>query len=524
MPDIAFHRHEDDVTVEVSTSRRVAAPIPDEPTEYRHPALSHDAPSTMHDDGASTDASPFGGPLGARGTSRTWLERKRSAAGLCPAFVFHGRTTFTASFSFRANSLVAFDDHLNVIDSLDLPRRSIDWSRLFNDGLGLKAVTRRLFRDTSGGAYFFVEKDGRVVIPAADNRMWRVRLVDGKLHLQDRWDFNPAEGGPNSGPRLPQPAFGAAVCASEGICIDHAAQHRVISALPTWNGEGYWFATNLGLVGVVTAPPDASVAYLDLNDPRQNPWARSQQDERIQNSFSVGAKGAFVVSDYALYRLVLDAGRVQIAWRLAVPRTVGRGPKPGHVGMGSGTTPTLVRDDYVAITDAGEMMKVILCSQDAGADRKPRSVHSHVAFEGSTQSACENSLVSFGNHLIVGNTYGYVTPFERKKRDPDVVGIEGYEIVAGGQLKRRWTSPINVMSAPPKLGRRNATLYAYTLNEAQQWTVRGLDPWTGEEVFRGVVASGDARDRDNAWGTIALGPGDQLYVAQWSGLLRVGDR
>ncbi|MEM9071017.1 MAG: hypothetical protein AAGE52_21075 [Myxococcota bacterium] len=523
MSELKFKRHTKDVRIEVKTSGpRPRAPIA-AASSPPHPALAHAAPSTMHDDGASTDTSPFAGPLGGNGSTRTWLERKRSAAGLCPAFVFFGSTTFTVSFSFRENSLVALDSDLNVIDTLEVPRRSIDWSRLFSGGLSIEAITRRLFRDTSGGAYFFVEDDGRVVIPTSANTMWRIKLEGGKLTKEKPFDFNPEDGGPYGGKRLPSPAFGNAVCADEGVCIDYAAQHRVISALPTWGDEdSYWFATNLGVVGVLVAPPNSKAVTLDLNNKADNPWARSQQDERIQNSFSVGAKGAFVVSDYALYRFVYDGDQIRIAWRVAVPRTVRKGPKPGHVGMGSGTTPTLIRDDYVAITDAGEQMKVILCTQDTHADHKPK-VSTHIAFDGAIESACENSLVSFGNHLILGNTWGYITPFEKKKRKDGVLGVEGYEIVGGGKLKKRWDSPVNVMSAPPKLGRKNATLYAYTQNDEKDWALVGMDPWSGDVVYRGVVYDDDDRDNDNAWGTIGIGPEDQLFVAQWSGLLRITD-
>lgn len=523
MAKVKFERHTKEVRVEVKTSHRVRKI--EAPKGKRHPGLGHSAPSTMHDDARATDTSPFGGPLGAKGSTRTWLERRRSISGLCPAFVFHGKYTFTVSFSLRDNRLIALDEKMKVVAQTEVPRRSIDWSRLLADGVNAEAITRRLFRDTSGGAYFFVEDDGRIVIPTAENTMWRVRLKDGKFKKEKPFDFYPANGGPHDGRKLPTPAYGAQVCADHNVCVGVQIPHRVIAALPTFeNEDSYWFATNLGLIGVVKAPPDPSATYFDLNSKADNPWARHAQDEQIQNSFAVGNKGCFVVSDRALYRLTYEGGRIHLKWRHEVARTPTGEPKPGHVGVGSGTTPTLIRDKYVAITDAADKMRLILCSQDAGAHGKPKHVQSVVTLDGSSQSACENSLITFDNYLILGNTWGYVTPFERKKRDSGVLGIEGYEIVGGGKLKKRWDSKINVMSAPPKIGRANATMYAYTTNKDGDWTMLGIDPWSGDVIYRGVVFNDDDRDNDNAWGTMSIGPKNQLYIAQWSGMLRIQDK
>jgi len=523
MAKVKFDKHTKDVRVDVKAANRVRKI--DAPGGARHPALSHAAPSTMHDDGRATDTSPFAGPLGGNGTTRTWLERKRSISGLCPAFVFHGKHTFTVSFSVRDNRLIALDEDMKIVDQLKVPRRSIDWSRLFSDGVNAEAITRRLFRDTSGGAYFFVEDDGRVVIPTAENTMWRIRLENGQFKREDPFDFYPSDGGPHDGKKLPIPAFGAQVCADHNVCVDVQIAHRVIAALPTYEDEdSYWFATNLGLIGVVKAPPNASACYFDLNSRQDNPWARNDQSEQIQNSFAIGEKGAFIVSDRALYRLTYEGGKIHLKWRHEVARTPTGSPKPGHVGVGSGTTPTLVRDKYVAITDAADKMRLILCSQDEGDHGKPKHVESIETLDGSSQSACENSLVTFDNYLILGNTWGYVTPFERKARDPGVLGVEGYEIVGGGKLTKRWDSTVNVMSAPPKIGRANATLYAYTTNSDGDWTLLGMDPWSGDVIYRGVVYNDDERDHDNAWGTMGIGPNNQLYIAQWSGMLRIQDK
>jgi hypothetical protein len=70
-------------------------------------------------------------------------------------------------------------------------------------------------------------------------------------------------------------------------------QDSVAWVLPDWGGEVYWFATTMGVIGVVEMESGA-VRVLRLDG------------EVIENSFAVGEEGVFILSDQALYRLSLD--------------------------------------------------------------------------------------------------------------------------------------------------------------------------------------------------------------------------
>ncbi|NEE49099.1 hypothetical protein G3M55_31420, partial [Streptomyces sp. SID8455] len=108
--------------------------------------------------------------------------------------------------------------------------------------------------------------------------------------------------------------------------------------------------------------------------------------------------------DHALYSFTADAdGTPRIQWRQTYDR--GTGTKPGSVNQGSGTTPDLfgTGGEYVAITDnADDRMNVLVYRRgmDVPADR--RLVCSVPVF-GSGRSTTDNSLISWGDSLVVEN-------------------------------------------------------------------------------------------------------------------------
>src|SRR5204863_2365654 len=69
--------------------------------------------------------------------------------------------------------------------------------------------------------------------------------------------------------------------------------------------------------------------------------------------------GVYVVTNKALYRLDADAsGAPTVTWREPYPNS--GIAKPGQSDAGSGTTPTLMGADYVAILDNADPMDVVV--------------------------------------------------------------------------------------------------------------------------------------------------------------------
>ena len=126
--------------------------------------------------------------------------------------------------------------------------------------------------------------------------------------------------------------------------------------------------------------------------------------EKIANSFAVEDTGAvYIVTDAALYRLEAGAG--------GVPAPVWREPyensgvqKPGQASAGSGTTPTLMGDGLVAITDNADPMNVLVYRRGTA-----RAICRQPVFEKGA-SATDQSLIGTGRSLVVENNYGYSGP------------------------------------------------------------------------------------------------------------------
>ncbi len=140
-------------------------------------------------------------------------------------------------------------------------------------------------------------------------------------------------------------------------------------------------------------------------------WMRGQG--RRQNSFSINEDGVFIVSNMALYKMKFNDDTKQFEldpeWNKNFSDLVyenDRIQKSGHLNNGSGTTRTLIRDEYVVIVDnAPSQVNICVYDQKTG-----KLVFKHPLFEPG-KSACKNSVIAYKNSLFVGNTYGYDDPF-----------------------------------------------------------------------------------------------------------------
>ena len=81
--------------------------------------------------------------------------------------------------------------------------------------------------------------------------------------------------------------------------------------------------------------------------------------EEIENSFAVGEDGVYIVSDKRMYRFKAgESGRPRIVWQAHYQNS--GIVKPSQVNAGSGTTPTIMDNGYVAITDNADPMNVVV--------------------------------------------------------------------------------------------------------------------------------------------------------------------
>ncbi|MFB7259501.1 hypothetical protein [Streptomyces nojiriensis] len=458
------------------------------PPVPQHPFMAANGSSNVHGDAYQSDTYEGPGPTG-----RELAVRSRLQGGLCGSVTFdsRGRIVTVCMTPGRSPRLMLLDPNdLAAVSSLTLPGKA---------GSSLTEV--------SGGGYFYLDQLDRAVVPTKDGTLQVVAVRRDALVPQARYDLRPVIG-------------------SSGI----------VSVLPDWSGR-MWFVTGSGVVGVLD-PATGAVSTHVLHG------------ETIANSIAVDESGGvFVVSDHALYRFDFDAragGRPVVTWRAAYDR--GSRHKPGQLGQGSGTTPTLIGPasgpggGYVAITDnADPRMKVLVMARGKAG---PEKVCEQPVFAPG-RGADENSLVAVGGDLVVENNYGYVVE--------DHALLKG---MAGGRqvdtepgLARvhvdyttrtcslAWSDSVErVPSVVSKVSLATGLLYTFTHPSAGElrsahrtgtaampdaWYLTALDVRTGERVWSRLVGSGPLFN--NHYAPVTLGRDGSAYVGVVGGLVRITD-
>ncbi len=467
------------------TGRPATAQPIDAPPVAQHPFMARNGWNSMHGDGHASDTHPESGPLGRDpeviSTARGLL------GGECASVTFDraGRIVTVCTTALRMQLLVLDPKTLRELAAYDLPPRPSMKS------LSIRTITT----DTSGGAYFYLDEQDRAVIGTAKHRIEVVGHDDTGFHLERAYDL-------------------AAVVAPPG------RDDALVTVLPDWSGRWYWFITRLGMVGTVERESGAVKTH-QLAD-----------GERIQNSFAVGRDGAFIVSDHALYAFEAEPemGTPTVAWRAPYDRGTRR--KLGQIDQGSGTTPTLLGDQWVAIADNAEPRLNLLVYRrgpiDFGQRRGSERLVCKQPLFAPGASATDNSFIGIGRSLIVENNAGYdIFPTM-------MFGKTGAGGVARVDLEERgigchvvWESREISQTTVAKLSLGNGLVYLYTkLADAPWWTdayyLTAVDFRTGETVYS--ARTGVGLGYDNHWAPVTIGPDGTAYVGTIRGLLAVRDR
>ncbi len=230
-----------------------------------------------------------------------------------------------------------------------------------------------------------------------------------------------------------------------------------------------------------------------------------------------------MVSDAALYRFdPTSSGSPAVTWREVYANS--GISKPGQVGPGSGTTPTLLGTRWVAITDNADPMNVVVYRR-APAVSGPRQVCAQPVFERGA-SATDNSLIGAGRSLIVENNYGYTGPAATQNGQTTAPGIERVDIDADGSGCRSvWRSGERAPTVVPKLSAANGIVYTYTKdpqpNDADAWYLTALDFRNGRTLYKRL--GGEGLGHNNNYAPITLGPDGTAYVGVLGGLIALRD-
>ncbi len=484
---------------------RPAAPAPLPAADLtQHPFMAASGFNNMHGTAGITNVIPAPGPLGR--SPRLASNHRALLGGECASVLFDRRgRAVSVCHSITRAQLVLFDPHtLAELATFELPPRPS------NRSLNL----RKIMGDTSGG-YFYLDHRDRAVIAAADLTVKIVaqavrgggdrgsgdREGEPEWELEQTFDLAPTVRRPAS-PGTPDRGM-----------PDRGAPDRgdvVTSVLPDWQGR-LWFVTRRGLVGTVDRS-SGRVAAIEL------------ASEEIQNSFAVAPEAVYIVSDHALYRFeAAPDGAPEIVWRQVYDR--GSRHKPGMINRGSGTTPTLLGDDLVAIADNADPQVNLLVYRRDREVEGDRRICQQPVFEAG-RGAVENAMIGYRRSLVAANSYGVdILPamvFGRLS-EPGLVRLD---LDPDGGCRVAWMSDEHVYTAMPRLSTATGLVYLYTKSpDAPGWIdafyLTAVDFRSGETVWKTLAGTGFRFD--NNWAPITLGPDGTAYVGTLNGLMAIRD-
>jgi hypothetical protein len=450
-----------------------ARPMPtiDQP---QHPFLNESQRSSMHSGSYNRDLNSFPGPLG--NNTRAAHRAFSNIVGVAPNIAFdnEGRLV-TVSLKLSSIELHLLDpETLETLAMYELPEKAS-------------------FDDNSGGGYFHLDHYGRALLAPSDNTIKIFEVVEDGQEL--KWEV--AE------------SYDVSPVLSDGVNI-----HDVI---PDWEGN-LWFVTSSGLLG-----------YRDKDSGDFHTYQMPNEGEQIQNSFGVDEEGVYVVSTDALYQFKINSetGELYYTWREDYDN--GDVQKPGTLSHGSGTSPTLIGDDLVAIADDGHPFTNIMVYKRGEHIDGNRVVCKVPLFE-SGKSATENSLMVYGNAMVVQNDYGHVYSGNALETEPGITRVDVREDRSACDIA--WYNKEFLSQSLPRLSTATGLLYFYTFKKQEAgdtfggWYLTAVDWDTGEEIWHRLIGAGTGTIIDSlssVTAPVVLGPDGAAYVGIRTGVVMAKD-
>ena len=450
------------------------APIP------QNPFMAPNGKSEIHDDGWQTDASSWGGPLGRSPQTISSLIVRD-----CGSITFdsEGRV-LSVCIGLSGPELYMFDPAtLATLATFSLPLR--------------QGVPSNFFQDFTGGGYFYVDNQDRVVAGTTTRHIYVI-----------------AENALSPGFTLVHDYDLSSVLESS---------EKITSALPDSNGLLWFVARSDGIVGTLNFS-NGSIHTIRLGKGAVG---------EIENSFATDLHGGvYIATNRKLYRFGVGSdGAPRIVWQVTYPNSLEH--KPGQVDDGTGTTPTVMPGGYVNITDNADPMDVVVYRT---APHPSRIVHRHrhrhrvtlsrmvcrVPIFARGQSADENSLISVGRSMVAENNYGYSSPTSLT----GTVTTPGFVRVDinpnGNGCHTVWVNTTE--SAPTvvsKLALANGLIYTYTTDTNGDWYWTALDFRTGRVVYKALAGSGPLYN--NNYAGISISPSGAEYLGTLGGIVAMRD-
>jgi outer membrane protein assembly factor BamB len=449
-----------------SGSPATAQPLPHQPIP-QNPSLAPNGSNSMHDDAYASDAYEVRGPLGRD------LSVRSATYGVseCATIAFDSRGRIVGLCGGLEGFTMRLIDQTTLAQIAQLKTSTRDLLSLSNP-----------FTDICGGTYFYLDADDTAYVLTTQKQIWKVRVSATGLTRTGTYDISAQVPGDDC----------------------------VVATMPDWSGR-IFFATQQGRVGVV--------------DPATGEVKTTQfAGEGIFNSLAGDETGAiYVVTTHRLAAVEADAtGAPVVRWSQTYDR--GTQTKPGQLSQGSGTTPTLIGRDLVAITDNAEPRMHVIFYRRSGAG--PDREICRVPVFGDGASATENSLAyAGGRSVIVENNYGYAGVQSTVLGRTTAPGVARVDLDDDGSCHVAWTSQVSAPTSVPKVSLGNGLLYVYSKPASlfldDSWYFTAIDVRTGATVWK--QRTGNGIQWNNHYASIYLGRDGAAYLPTVAGLIRFQD-
>ncbi len=444
------------------------------------PSSQHESTNpwnSVHNDPYASDTYTTAGPLGRSPVVKsTWLGTPAVPVDLVVVATFdaHGHMVAAGTIADTTTGrawvrLFLIDaDSLATLATHDLPVQTFDPSD----------VTFR-----PAGTYFYSDESERTVIGSSARTMLVVSHDDASFTVDKTISLKKA---------IP-------------------ADDEFESLQADYDGHT-WFATKGGIMGTVDVDKGRLLGTYRMSG------------EQIINSMAADPDGGlYVASTKRMYRFdTTSKGKPSLTWRQKYD--AGDRVKPGQVGLGTGTTPTLMGNKYVAITDNADPRMHVVVYKRAASVSGDRVVCEVPVFQRNA-SATENSLIGTDKSLVVENNYGYASMDATTGGATTTPGITRID-VKNGKCMKRWTSfAVAIPSAVSKLSVSNGLIYTYTKpsgpGTSDPWYFTAMDFRTGKVVYK--VLTGTGKLFNNHYAAVYLGPNGAAYVGVLGGIVMVRD-
>jgi hypothetical protein len=453
----------------VTGGTHVSAPFP-RTVAPANPFMALGSTGNLHNDTWMTDAYNRPGPTGNDLQSQSGAQ----PAALCGSLTFDTKGRIVTVCPSVANPVQA-----RIIDPETLEVRASYDIAPANPG-GAAA-----FQNFTGGGYFFLDRQDRIwSATKAGHLIVLGQQDDGtKLVKVDDYDLT------------------SVLAADEGVT----------SALPDFKGNVWFVSKTVGKVGVLNTKT-RKIGLVKLG-------------EEVENSFAVDTNATYIASDKRMYRFSLRKGKPVVDWKVTY-RNSGI-HKPGQVDAGTGTTPTIMKGGFVAITDNADPMNVVVYRRATKLGKGFKRAVCEVPVFTKGASASENSLIGSGRSLFVENNYGYLDPFGPMTGSTTEPGFARVDVNADGKgCKKVWTNTeVRGTTVVPKLSTSTGLIYTYgrvkSPDGEQPWFWSAIDARSGKTAWTRYAGSG--LFFNNNYAGIALSPTGGAYLGVIGGVVRLRD-